>query len=164
MKGVTERNPSRCLLSWSQSWERRAALLIPVFQELIRNRESLRNSTHTKNILDPLKLNVPWQCGSGINPVLALLGPHTWGQPRGSSSWWKGRWPGSQWELGETSTPWADGTHAWAHAWDISLVLKAILCFPLKSPPWLWSQLKIIQLPWIKKEDSTGHRKEWSLN
>ena len=62
LKGVTERNPSRCPLSWSQSWELHEALLVPVSQELIRNRESLRNSTQKKNILDPLKLNVPWHC------------------------------------------------------------------------------------------------------
>ena len=50
LKGVTERNPSRCLFSWSQSWELRASLLVPVFQELIRNRESLRNGTQNKRI------------------------------------------------------------------------------------------------------------------
>ena len=32
-----------CSASWPQSWELRAALLVPVFQELIRNRGPLRN-------------------------------------------------------------------------------------------------------------------------
>ena len=48
LKGVTERNPGGCSFPWSQSWELCAALLIPVFQELIRNRESLRNGTQRK--------------------------------------------------------------------------------------------------------------------
>ena len=50
LKRVTERNPSRCPFPWSQSWELRAALLIPVFEELIRNRETLRNGTHTQKM------------------------------------------------------------------------------------------------------------------
>ena len=48
LKGVTERNPSGCPFLWSQSWELHAALLIPVSQDLIRNRESLRNDTQRK--------------------------------------------------------------------------------------------------------------------
>ena len=37
LKRVTEGNASKCSFPWSQSWELHAALLIPVFQELIRN-------------------------------------------------------------------------------------------------------------------------------
>ena len=59
LKGVTEGNPSRCSFPWSQSWELHAALRVPVFQELIRNRESLRNGTQRKKTLDPFKLNIP---------------------------------------------------------------------------------------------------------
>ena len=48
LKRVTEGNSSRCSFPWSQYWELWAALLIPIFQELIRNRESLRNGTQRK--------------------------------------------------------------------------------------------------------------------
>ena len=55
LKRVTERSywkeskqiPRYCF-SWSQSWELHAALLLPVFQELIRNTESLRNGRQRK--------------------------------------------------------------------------------------------------------------------
>ena len=50
LKGVTERSPRRCSFSWSQSWELCATLLVAVFQELIKNRESLRNGTQKKRI------------------------------------------------------------------------------------------------------------------
>ena len=37
-------------VSWPQSWELHTALLVPVFQELIRNRVPLRNSTQKEKI------------------------------------------------------------------------------------------------------------------
>ena len=75
MKGVTEgghwKESKQVPFSWSQSWELHAALLVPAFQELIRNRESLRNDTtkEENNILDPLKLNVPWHSRLCINQL-----------------------------------------------------------------------------------------------
>ena len=62
LKGVTERNPSRCPFSWSQSWELRAALLVPIFQELVRNTDSLRKSMLKKKMqhTGSLKVDVPW--------------------------------------------------------------------------------------------------------
>ena len=71
LKGVTEGNPIRCCFPWSQSWELHAALLVPVFQELIRNRESLRNSTQNNGrkqrigslkVERPLTLCNPMEC------------------------------------------------------------------------------------------------------
>ena len=55
LKGITEGSHWRefkqvLFPPRSQSWEPRAALLIPVFQELIRNRESLRNGTQRKKM------------------------------------------------------------------------------------------------------------------
>ena len=40
---VTESNPCMRSASWPQSWKLRAALLLPVFQKLIKNRGPLRN-------------------------------------------------------------------------------------------------------------------------
>ena len=60
LKGTNEGNPRRCSFPWSQSWEMHAALLIPVFHELIRNRVLEKWHTKEENILDPLKLNIPW--------------------------------------------------------------------------------------------------------
>ena len=64
LKRVTEgshwKNPSGCPFPWSQSWELCAALLVPVFQELIRNRESLRNGTQRKmQHIGSLKVECP---------------------------------------------------------------------------------------------------------
>ena len=56
-----EGNPSRCSFPWSQSWELQAAVLIPVFQELIRNKASLRNGTQRKKMqhIGSLKVECP---------------------------------------------------------------------------------------------------------
>ena len=61
LKRVIEGNPNRCPFPWSRSWELRAALLILVFQELIRNRESLRNGTQRKKMqhIGSLKVECP---------------------------------------------------------------------------------------------------------
>ena len=67
LKGVTEGNPSRCSFPWSQSWELHAALLVPV--PGTDKEERVLEKRHTKeenNILDPLKLNIPWYLLSAL--------------------------------------------------------------------------------------------------
>ena len=68
LKRVTERNPSRSSFPWSQSWELYTPLLIPVFQELIRNREPLRNGVQRKKMqhIGSLKVERPL---TGMQPV-----------------------------------------------------------------------------------------------
>ena len=74
LKGVTEGNPSRWPFPWSKSWELCAALLVPVFQELIRKRVSGKWCTQRKKMqyIGSLKVERPLT----IPPFLFF---HNWG-------------------------------------------------------------------------------------